>query len=579
MSENSHNTSSSAVTGWVLQAFAAWQGGQREQALALLQQAHAQVPDDAGIEANLARVELGLGHVEAARHRAAGLALKLPRLQALEQELVQAYLAMVHPAALAGRFYAADAVQLARDVDAALLQTEHAEQVHQVAGAVTQDGTHAPSWAPGAAPKVLVLPHAGHVYSGGMAARGYALLRPHVPRIRKIVMLGPTHRMAVQGVALPGVGSFATPLGAVEVDSLAAHAVADLPCVLSVPQAHAQEHCLEVHLPFIQRLWAGQEMPRVLPLLVGSVSPQEVALLLDRLWGGDDTLIIISTDLSHFHPYDQARHMDLATCAQVLSMSVGVNHQQACGATPLNAALLQARTRALQVRQLGYCNSGDTAGNTPEGRQRVVGYASFALYEPPMPSAAAGLDAQAGARLLQLARHSLHQATAAAPVPAPTVQDLSAMGASFVTLTQSGQLRGCIGSLQAHRPLHQDVVANAQAAALKDPRFASVTAQEAPHLVVEVSVLTTPESLYFANESHALWQLQPHVHGVIFSCEHEGRTCRSTFLPQVWAQLPDPRKFMAQLKRKAGLPYDHWSASVHLSVYRVQKFSEADHAA
>ncbi|MBP8148644.1 MAG: AmmeMemoRadiSam system protein B [Limnohabitans sp.] len=576
MSKNSHTTTSSPVTSWVQQAFAAWQGGQREQALALLQQAHAQAPDDAGIEANLARVELGLGHVEAARHRAARLALKQPDGQALEQALVQAYLAMARPAALAGRFYPGDAAQLARDVDAALLQ---AEQAHQAAGSVAQDATHAPSWAAGAAPKVLVLPHAGHVYSGGMAARGYALLRTHVARIRKIVMLGPTHRMAVPGVALPGVGSFATPLGAVEVDSLAAHAVADMPCVLSVPQAHAQEHCLEVHLPFIQRLWAGQEMPRVLPLLVGAVSPQEVALLLDRLWGGDDTLIIISTDLSHFHTYEQARHMDLATCAQVLSMSGDVNHQQACGATPLNAALLQARTRALQVRQLGYCNSGDTAGNTPEGRQRVVGYASFALYEPPTPSDAAGLDAQAGARLLQLARHSLHQATAAAPVPAPAVQDLSTMGASFVTLTQSGQLRGCIGSLQAHRPLHEDVLANAQAAALKDPRFAPVTAQEAPHLAVEVSVLTKPEPLHFANESHALWQLQPHVHGVIFSCEHEGRAYRSTFLPQVWAQLPDPRKFMAQLKRKAGLPYDHWSASVHLSVYRVQKFSEADHAA
>jgi AmmeMemoRadiSam system protein A len=156
---------------------------------------------------------------------------------------------------------------------------------------------------------------------------------------------------------------------------------------------------------------------------------------------------------------------------------------------------------------------------------------------------------------------------------------LTAHGASFVTLTQAGQLRGCIGSLQAHRPLHEDVLANAQAAALQDPRFAPVTAQEAPTLEVEVSVLTAPEPLSFANESHALWQLQPHEHGVIFSCEHEGRAYRSTFLPQVWAQLPDPRKFMAQLKRKAGLPSDHWSDAVRLSVYRVQKFTEADHAA
>ncbi|WP_205872679.1 AmmeMemoRadiSam system protein B [Limnohabitans planktonicus] len=562
MSDTLNHTSSNPVAAWVQQALAAWQGGQRQEALAFLRQAHAHAPDDAEIESNLARVELGVGLVEVARHRAANLALKLPQAQALEHELAQAYLAMARPPALAGRFYAGDAAQLAHDVDAALAQAT----VVQAPAADTP-------------PKVLVLPHAGHVYSGGMAAQGYALLRPHLQRIRKIVILGPTHRMSVQGVALPGVGSFATPLGSVEVDSLAAHAVADLPFVVSLPQAHAQEHCLEVHLPFIQRLWAGQDMPRVLPLLVGAVSPEDVARLLARIWGGDDTLILISTDLSHFHPYEQARQMDLATCAQVLALGVGLNHQQACGATPLNAALLQARTRGLQVQQLGYCNSGDTAGNTPEGRQRVVGYASFALYEHAAPSAANGLDAQAGAQLVQLARHGLHRATAAEPVPAPEVVALSAPGASFVTLTQAGQLRGCIGSLQAHRALHDDVLANAQAAALQDPRFAPVTAQEAPTLAVEVSVLTAPEPLPFANESHALWQLQPHVHGVIFSCEHQGRAYRSTFLPQVWAQLPDPRKFMAQLKRKAGLPADHWSDAVRLSVYRVQKFTEADHAA
>ena len=564
MSDTLNSTSSTPVASWVQQALAAWQCGQRQEALAFLRQAHAHAPGDAEIESNLARVELGVGLVEVARHRAANLALKLPQAQAqaLEQELSQAYLAMARPPALAGRFYAGDAVQLARDVDAALAQTSDQQPT-----------------AADAPPKVLVLPHAGHVYSGGMAARGYALLRSHLQRIRKIVILGPTHRMSVQGVALPGVGSFATPLGSVEVDSLAAHAVADLPFVESVPQAHAQEHCLEVHLPFIQRLWVGQDLPRVLPMLVGAVSPEDVALLLARVWGGDDTLILISTDLSHFHPYEQARQMDLATCAQVLALGVGLNHQQACGATPLNAALLQARTRGLQVQQLGYCNSGDTAGNTPEGRQRVVGYASFALYERSTPSAAKGLDAQTGARLVQLARHGLYRATAAEPVPAPELATLTALGASFVTLTQAGQLRGCIGSLQAHRPLHEDVVANAQAAALQDPRFAPVTAQEAPTLGVEVSVLTAPEPLPFANESHALWLLQPHVHGVIFRCEHEGRAYRSTFLPQVWAQLPDPRKFMAQLKRKAGLPADHWSDAVRLSVYRVQKFTEADHAA
>jgi AmmeMemoRadiSam system protein A len=148
------------------------------------------------------------------------------------------------------------------------------------------------------------------------------------------------------------------------------------------------------------------------------------------------------------------------------------------------------------------------------------------------------------------------------------------LGASFVTLTQQGQLRGCIGSLQAHRPLAQDVQANALAAALQDPRFPPVTAQELPSLQVELSVLTAPEPLQHANESHALWQLRPGLDGLIFEASHQGQSYHSTYLPQVWEQIPEPRAFLAHLKVKAGLPFDFWSPDVKLSRYEVQKFHE-----
>ena len=151
-------------------------------------------------------------------------------------------------------------------------------------------------------------------------------------------------------------------------------------------------------------------------------------------------------------------------------------------------------------------------------------------------------------------------------------------GASFVTLTKNGQqgkeLRGCIGSLQAHRPLFDDVQAKALAAALHDPRFPPVTAQELPHLQVEVSVLSAPEPLQHANESHALWQLRPGIDGLIFEATVNGQSHRSTYLPQVWEQIPEPRAFLAHLKVKAGLPFDFWSTQVKLSRYEVQKFHE-----
>ena len=181
---------------------------------------------------------------------------------------------------------------------------------------------------------------------------------------------------------------------------------------------------------------------------------------------------------------------------------------------------------------------------------------------------------------MQLARASLHHATGATATATPLKADwLEQAGACFVTLSkngqQSGALRGCIGSLIAHRSLQDDVIHNAVAAALHDGRFSSVTAQEAPELGLEVSVLTAPKPLYFVSEVHALWQLQPLRDGAIFSVLHEGQQYRSTFLPQVWGQLPDVRNFMAHLKSKAGLPSDFWSPTVQLETYRVQEFHES----
>lgn len=180
-----------------------------------------------------------------------------------------------------------------------------------------------------------------------------------------------------------------------------------------------------------------------------------------------------------------------------------------------------------------------------------------------------------GQTLLQLARHSISQALgqrSEAPDTTANQAALAQPGATFVTLTQHGELRGCIGSLEAWRPLEQDVQANAIAAALRDSRFAPLTASELPYTRIEVSLVSAAEPLNFANEAEALSRLQPGIDGVILQAN--GR--RATFLPQVWEQLPDPAVFMAQLKRKAGLPADYWSDAIQLSRYSVHQWYEAD---
>ena len=223
-------------------------------------------------------------------------------------------------------------------------------------------------------PKALIAPHAGYIYSGPIAASAYATLAPIADRIRRVILLGPTHRVAVRGLALPGVDAFDTPLGRVEVDAAAAQAIAHLPQVSVSPQAHALEHSLEVHLPFLQSVLPDF---RLLPLAVGMATPEEVAEVLEMLWGGDETLIVVSSDLSHYLPYASAQRTDKQTMQSILQLRQPIDHEQACGGTPINGLILCARRHRLIPHLLDLRNSGDTAGS----RDQVVGYAALAFTE------------------------------------------------------------------------------------------------------------------------------------------------------------------------------------------------------
>lgn len=227
---------------------------------------------------------------------------------------------------------------------------------------------------PGPPPKAVIAPHAGYVYSGPIAASAFSALarRP----VKRVILLGPSHRVGFRGLALPEAAAFATPLGDVPVDAEAAAAVADLPEVFPFAAAHEEEHALEVELPFLQVLFPGLS---ILPLVVGEAAPATVADVLERAWGREDTAIVVSSDLSHYLPAPRAEEVDRATAREILALGGPLAGQQACGARPVNGLLDAARRRRLVPALLDLRHSGDTAGD----RSRVVGYGAFSFSEPP----------------------------------------------------------------------------------------------------------------------------------------------------------------------------------------------------
>jgi AmmeMemoRadiSam system protein B len=259
-------------------------------------------------------------------------------------------MSIFRPPAVAGIFYPADPAQLVHDVQALLANVSPNNLT----------------------PKALIAPHAGYIYSGAIAASAYATLLPIAGRIRRVVLLGPTHRVAVRGLALPGTDAFDTPLGRVMLDTAAATAIARLPQVTVSAQAHALEHSLEVQLPFLQSVLPDFKL---LPLAVGMATAEEVAEVLEVLWGGDETLIVISSDLSHYLPYATAKRVDNETAQTILKLHQPIAHDHACGGTPVSGLIVAAQRHHLTPYLLDLRNSGDTAGT----RDQVVGYASFAF--------------------------------------------------------------------------------------------------------------------------------------------------------------------------------------------------------
>jgi MEMO1 family protein len=225
--------------------------------------------------------------------------------------------------------------------------------------------------ATGTVPKAIIAPHAGYIYSGPVAASVYARIQPARGRITRVVLLGPAHRVGFHGLALSSADCFQTPLGRITVDQEAVKKISGLPQVHVMDTAHAQEHSLEVHLPFLQEALGVFSL---VPLVVGDAEPNEVAEVLEALWGGPETLIVISSDLSHYHDYKTAQQLDRATSQAIEQLRLeDIQYDHACGRNPVSGLLQVARQRGLKAKTVDLRNSGDTAGTS----DRVVGYGAY----------------------------------------------------------------------------------------------------------------------------------------------------------------------------------------------------------
>jgi AmmeMemoRadiSam system protein B/AmmeMemoRadiSam system protein A len=472
--------------------------------------------------------------------------------------------------AVAGMFYPADPKQL--DADVAKFLGEG----------------RAPK---GDVPKAIIAPHAGYVYSAPIAAPAYLALKPAAGKITRVILLGPTHRVATQSMAAPTAEAFETPLGTIPIDQEAIDSVIDLPQVERRDDAHAQEHSLEVHLPFLQRTLGDFKL---VPFAVGGMPGDKVAEVLERLWGGDETAIVISSDLSHYHDYQSAQALDGAAAASIEALEAdGLNREQACGRIPISGLIRCAKKHGMSVKRLDLRNSGDTAGT----RDKVVGYGSWAFWEkgkegamatgpsittrgtsgksPDTPSGEPASDrdiyAPHARQMLQVAIQSINHGLQHGKPPGVNLDSFAAPlrenRGTFVTLKRHGKLHGCIGTIQAHQPLIRDIVENAYKSAFKDPRFPPLQANETEGLSLSISLLSPFSEMTIKDEADLLAQLRPRIDGLIIA--DQGK--RAVFLPQVWDDIPDPKQFLTRLKMKAGLTPDHWSDS--FQAYRFTSLS------
>ena len=428
------------------------------------------------------------------------------------------------PTAAAGKFYSNNKNELSAQIDFFMANNIH-------------DYKHKS--------RAIIAPHAGYIYSGQLACEGFQYLDKNV---KTVFIIAPSHYVAVKNIALSIFEKWSTPLGEIDVNQdINTELVEKFGCEFE-DDAFVSEHSVEVQLPFLQKFLPNV---KIIPILAGH-NYEKLTKIIAHYWQNSENGFVISSDLSHFYDTTQARKLDNLTAEMIEAKDMEkFNPEQACGGVGIRALVNFAKHKNYSLIRVGMINSGDITGDT----SRVVGYGSWLLYEGAKNSF---IKKYFSNFVLETCKKSilsgLHQEI---PQCEKTPAVFNQLGACFVTLEKNGDLRGCIGSILAHRPLIEDLLKNAHNSAFSDPRFQPLSKDEFKDVSIDVSLLSEPEKINFENEADLLAQIKPVVDGLII----KDRNHQSVYLPSVWEQLPDKVLFLNSLKIKAGLTPKHFSST------------------
>ncbi len=417
--------------------------------------------------------------------------------------------------------------------------------------------------------RALICPHAGYAYSGGVAAYSYKQLRNK--SYSKVILLAPSHQYPVQGISVGDCTHYRTPLGDVPVSGESTELISESKLFTSLNEAHLREHSLEIQLPFLQLMLDDFS---IIPLVFGRLSMDEIRKAADVIIGhlDDETLLVVSTDLSHYHPYEDAVSLDDECIKSILSADVGkAAIGEMCGKYAVLTVIEIAKKMNWSAKLLKYQNSGDVTGDKTKG---VVGYASIVFHAE--VNRGGGVGGKQQKYLLEIARKTIEAyLDDGKPLDFEALYDeLKERKGTFVTLEKNGQLRGCIGNIVPGKEVYLSVSDNAISAAFRDPRFSPLTRNELDDLKIEVSILSVPELIKVDRPQDYIDKIDAGKDGIIIQKGNRS----ATYLPQVWEKIPDKQMFLDSLCQKALLPRDCWmDEGVEIYRYSVQHFSEGEH--
>ena len=432
---------------------------------------------------------------------------------------------------VAGKFYPADTVDL----------INHLEMIKNASKNFYKITTRA-----------VIVPHAGWVFSGKLAYEGLHLLDKN---IKNLFIFAPAHQAAIEGLALTSYSQWKTPLGEIQINQDINKDLAENFGAAYIDEALEKEHSIEVQLPFIQDLF---DEINIIPVLIGKARPDDILKILNKYYPDKENGFIISSDLSHFLTDENARRMDFDAAQMIETGDIrNFRYEMACGAIGVTGLVEFANINKYSLIRVGMFNSSETTND----KSRVVGYGSWFLYEGEKNELISKYHSDFVIGVCKIVLESAFRKT---DIKIVYPQVFDELGASFVTLEKNGDLRGCIDSILAYRPLINDLIENTKNAAFKDTRFSPLTAEEFPQTKINVSLLSVPRRIFFNGEEDLLSKITPNLDGIII---RDGDK-QAVYLPSVWEVLPEKREFLNTLKVKAGFEKDYFSDT--LEAYRFE---------